>query len=469
MSYFNINSEFNQNTAYSIIRDAIFKKEKNYVCSVESNNLTVVNKKYNYRIGLIKTFLFLSFAFFFPISQKISTINIGLLLIVTIISFKFSSFYFKTGLVLPICLYVLYCISLLYSSEMQLGIIEQKASLLVFPIIFMLNKSYKNHFNLILKYFVLGCISALIICEINAFYSSMDFSNFIFDSRIDKSMTFYDSLVYDQNFFFSYNFSFIHQAVYFSMYFLLAIAILFYYKIFKSSIIQNAFLIFLFFGIFQVLNKASFIILFPILMIKVYTVIKNKRNARIYILLFFIFSVPIFILNPRFKNFQQKRFIINQSDLKVKDFKKIRNIKSNDYNFRVMLWASALDLIKENPLIGIGAGGSHNRLYEVFAVKRQWYDKTEKYHAHNQYLQILLDLGIIGFSVFIFLLISFLCKVFKYNNENLKLIAINFALIIIINFLFESMFERYSGISFFVFFYCLFISDYSTEERLQGT
>ena len=30
-------------------------------------------------------------------------------------------------------------------------------------------------------------------------------------------------------------------------------------------------------------------------------------------------------------------------------------------------------------------------------LKRQWYDKNEKYHAHNQYLQILLDIDLIGF------------------------------------------------------------------------
>lgn len=436
-----------------------------------SNNLTVANKKYNYRIDLIKMFLFLSLAFFLPISQKISTINIGLLLIVSIISFKFSSLNLKKGLVLPICLYILYCISLLYSSEMQLGIIEQKASLLVFPFIFMLNKSFKNHFNLILKYFVLGCVSALIICEIHAFYYSMDFLNFIFESRIDKSMTFYDSLVYDQNFFFSYNFSFIHQTVYFSMYFLLAVSILFYYKIFKNSLIQNAILVFLFFGIFQVLNKASFVILFPILMIKVYTIIKNKKKARIYLLLFFIISVPIFISNPRFKNFEKKRFIINQSDIKVKDFKKIRNIREeqNDYNFRVMQWSSALDLIKEHPLIGIGAGGSHNRLYEVFAVKRQWYDKTEKHHAHNQYLQVLLDIGILGFLPFLLIFWELLKVFYKSTNKVYENVVLSFFLIIGLNFLFESMFERYSGISFFSFFYCVFISNKSKEKWLQGT
>ena len=77
-----------------------------------------------------------------------------------------------------------------------------------------------------------------------------------------------------------------------------------------------------------------------------------------------------------------------------------------------MLWVSSVELIKENLIFGIGTGGSDNRLYEVFAVKRQWYDKNEKYHAHNQYLQILLDIGLIGFIPFILLFVYFFIRIY---------------------------------------------------------
>ena len=102
----------------------------------------------------------------------------------------------------------------------------------------------------------------------------------------------------------------------------------------------------------------------------------------------------------------------------------------------------------------------------MFAVKRQWYDKNEKYHAHNQYLQILLDIGLIGFIPFILLFVYFLRFCYYIKDKKLKMIAINFILIIGINFLFESMFERYSGISFFAFFYCLFISSRDRKYKL---
>tara|TARA_B110000046_G_scaffold173149_1_gene195506 strand:+ start:15137 stop:15538 length:402 start_codon:yes stop_codon:yes gene_type:complete len=131
-----------------------------------------------------------------------------------------------------------------------------------------------------------------------------------------------------------------------------------------------------------------------------------------------------------------------------------------------MLWVSSVELIKENLFFGIGARGSDNRLYEVFAVKRQWYDKNEKYRAHNQYLQIFLDIGLIGFIPFILFFVYFLRFCYHIKDKKLNMIAVNFILIIGINFLFESMFERYSGISFLIFFYCLFISSRDREDKL---
>tara|TARA_R110002049_G_scaffold2365_2_gene17251 strand:- start:8197 stop:9501 length:1305 start_codon:yes stop_codon:yes gene_type:complete len=415
----------------------------------------MTDKKYYYRIDLIKRYLFLSFAFFLPINQRISTINIVLLVVFSLLNLRKSKINFKTEFIPLIVLYFIYCLSLLYSSELQLSIIEKKASLLFFPIIFTFNRNIVKYYELIFKYFVLGCLVALIICEINAFYNSFNFEHFYFDSRVDKSISFYNSLIQEKNLFFSYNFSFIHQTVYFAMYMLFAITILLYKKIFKSKTIQYFIISILIMGVFQTLNKAGFIVLLFLALTKIYSIISNKKIAVISSILFLFFGCLVFILNPRVQNLSKKKFFIDESKIIEKDFKKIKNTKPTDTDFRVMLWVSAIEMIKEHPVIGIGAGGSHNRLYEVFAVKRQWYYSIEKYHAHNQYLQILLDIGIIGFSVFVFLFIYFLRKVFRNYDNNLKLIAINFVLILTINFLFESMFERYSGISFFAFFYCL--------------
>lgn len=408
------------------------------------------------KITLLRTLLY-SFAFLIPINQRISTINIGLILIVSLFNLKKEKLNFRLGLLFPVLLYLLYCISLLYSSEYQFNIIERKASLLVFPVIFSIFQLAKKDFMLLSKCFVYGCIVALIICQVNAIYNSIDFTNFIFDSRKDQTLSFYDSLTQDQNVFFSYNFSFLHQTVYFSMYLSFAITILLYYKVFNNRHVQNTVLFFIFLGLFQILNKASFIVVFIILIIKVYQLIRNKRLAVISSIILLVISTLLFISNPRFKSFN-KGLIIDESEIRIKDFRKIDNTNPNYYNFRVMLWHSAVDLIKKNPIIGIGGGGSEKKLYETFAVKRQWYSKDESYNAHNQYLQIFLDLGIIGFTIFTLIFIFFFKHIRKFEDKKLRILATSFIVIVGINFLFESMLERYSGISFFCFFFCGLIS-----------
>lgn len=409
-------------------------------------------RKFFQKINDIKI-LFLSFAFFLPINQKISTIIIGLLFLTSLLIIKKEKLHFKRELLLPIILYFNYCISLLYSSEIQFSIIEMKASLIVFPLIFMLNVNMKNYIQQILKYFILGCIVALVICEINAFYHSFDFINMVFNSKIDNNISFTESLTNDKNFFFAQRFSFIHQSVYFSMYLSFAIVILLYTKLFIKRI-QLIFIILLSFGIFQTLNKASLIIFLIILIIKGYQLIKEKRASKLFVIMMISIGVILFFINPRLKNFNTY-FNYDEPELVVENFKGMPNVNPSKTNTRILIWISALELIKKNPYFGIGAGRSHNRLYEVFAVKKQHYDKRYKLHAHNQYLQILLDLGIVGFIPFLLIFIFLLNIFYKLKQNNIRMIVLNGVLIIGINFLFESMFERYSGLSFFCFYYCM--------------
>lgn len=416
-----------------------------------------------YLLDDLQKWLFLSFAFLMPISQKISTLNVVLLVLISILNFKKDKFNINKEFIALIILYFAYCLSLLYSSEIDFSVVEQKASLLFFPFIFALNKYIRREYDLILKYFIFGCIFAVLICDINAVYNSLNFSDFSFNSTVDKSSGLYNSLTKDTNHFFSYNFSVLHQTVYFSMYLLFAISILLVKrKIIKSKKVRMVFLLILLIGVFQTLNKAGLLVLIIIVISYLFTVIINRKIAIVCAFLCSILGVILFSINPRFNKFKKTLLHQNMS-VKFKDYKKIDNKNPNHQNFRYMLWSSAIQIIKENPIIGIGAGGSHNRLYEVFAVKRQWYDKNEKYHCHNQYLQILLDLGILGFIPFLLTLNSFR----SFFSEH-KSIGASFILVIAINFLFESMFERYSGISFFSFFYCFFISFIDKEDKVIG-
>jgi O-antigen ligase len=63
---------------------------------------------------------------------------------------------------------------------------------------------------------------------------------------------------------------------------------------------------------------------------------------------------------------------------------------------RVGLWQDALQIITQNPIIGITGTGFDT--YQ-FMKRRSGYSDT-----HNYYVKVLLELGIVGFLAFLFLL-----------------------------------------------------------------
>jgi O-antigen ligase len=403
------------------------------------------------------------FCFVLPISQQISTILIGVILLLSIVNPKREFFTFRLSFLFLASIYLFYGLSLVYSQDLQLSVLELKASLFVFPIIFFLDKRLVESVNKIFKFFVLGCLSAVVICEINAIYHSFELQTLSFESSLDPEIGFMASVPQEKNYFFSQPFSFLHQTVYFAMYLLISLVILLKTDIFNRKICFFAGVLLIIIALVQLLNKASFLTLAILLFVEVATSNLKKRTKIIGLIAVLFTGIVFFIANPRFSQFNMK-FSYDQPERLNRNLEGMANTERSDTNTRILLWMSAWDLIKEHPIIGIGAGGSHRVLYETLAIKQQHYDKRVRFHAHNQYLQILLDLGILGFLIF-FLSLFFLFKEQKrIQSKTNRRLMLSILLIFLINFLFESVFERYSGISSFSFFACLIIA--MSQEKI---
>lgn len=100
---------------------------------------------------------------------------------------------------------------------------------------------------------------------------------------------------------------------------------------------------------------------------------------------------------------------------------------------RLMAWDASYEMIKDNPLFGVGAGN-----YEILSWKyaprlldeATMFTNTRVDKAHNEYVQIMADLGIIGFTIFlaiILVILSTYIDIFregrKRENENTFFIA----------------------------------------------
>ena len=91
-------------------------------------------------------------------------------------------------------------------------------------------------------------------------------------------------------------------------------------------------------------------------------------------------------------------------------------------NTRLLIWKTTFNMIKDKPLLGSGIGTFKMNYLDYQAVFLQKYPDYIKYsgkaaEAHNEYLQILAELGIPGFAVFLSILFVFYSLALKYLKE----------------------------------------------------
>lgn len=89
---------------------------------------------------------------------------------------------------------------------------------------------------------------------------------------------------------------------------------------------------------------------------------------------------------------------------------------NNSIGIRTQVWHAALQLFKENPLFGIGYGEFSNTV----KLKQQQLSISPSalgYHAHNDYLQLLAEMGLLGLSSILLLFIGSIFVVFKRTSE----------------------------------------------------
>lgn len=115
---------------------------------------------------------------------------------------------------------------------------------------------------------------------------------------------------------------------------------------------------------------------------------------------------------------------------------------------RVFVWKAALEIIKQNVLVGVGTGDSKDKMLEMYQQKEMEAEYNAKLNAHNQYLNTGVSLGLIGISS----LIICLFIPFYFSLKERTFVVYGFVVIVAINLLFESMFEKQAGVVFYVFF-----------------
>lgn len=130
---------------------------------------------------------------------------------------------------------------------------------------------------------------------------------------------------------------------------------------------------------------------------------------------------------------------------------------------RLIAWERTLDLIRENPVLGVGAGDLDHDLQKVYTENKTLLIPENRMGPHNQYLETWVCVGLAGLALLLAALILSLRNGIRQSN----LFDLLLTVIFIISMFFESILERQIGISFFGFF-MVYLNDRRFLENFLG-
>lgn len=167
------------------------------------------------------------------------------------------------------------------------------------------------------------------------------------------------------------------------------------------------------------------------------------------------FCLMVLLLPPL-----QKRAINTYADLSTYQEKKS---DANDWSIslRFVAWETTWKVFEQSPIWGVGPADLRVEMNKVYEEDFPFITDYNKKNPHNQYLQTLGGLGLIGFSSLLYLLWVMLQSAHHQKNHLLLIVG----LVLMLSMLFESIIERQVGIVFFSYFLGLCCAQVTNETN----
>ena len=350
--------------------------------------------------------------------------------------------YSRSALTLAI-LFMIFFLSeaatLIYTENLSngLNIVFSRLSLLVFPLLFILPGQYlTKNVKFLTKIFAVGTVLYIIYCFLYAVIRSVSFvdGQVILNTHPPEG--------YWMSYFFGSFFSVNQHPSYAAMFVNLSILVAMesildsdnrkerYFWILSSMI--------LFASVYFLSSRAGFITIF--ITIPLYLFIKLKSSIKKFSLIIILISLIIagvFVV----KTNERINIILGY----VADGSIREKIASDG---RILIWKSALEVIKKNPLTGVGIGDVRDELMEIYENVGDEDIIKSRYNAHNQFIEITVEGGLISLFIFLSLVVYMVYTAITRQN----LILGQFLIIILVFFMFETVLYRLAGVSFFSLF-----------------
>lgn len=318
--------------------------------------------------------------------------------------------------------FALTLLGLIYTDDLSGALSKTQLLLpfLVFPLIFFSFRLSKSTIRFVFYCFSLGTLLSALIGVLRASY-------FRWNNLGD--------------YFYYHNFSVLvdKHTTYFSLFVVLSFLFIFR-EVLKSRIKYFYGSLILIFFILVLYITSVRISIIALMLGMIFIVFKEVQSKFKWLILLFPFILLSFYFSPNF----QKRFDLSDTE----------KGELHDFQFRKEHWQSVMETIHNNSILfGNGSGSSRDFLYETYRKYHLTSAYELEYNAHNQFLEFILDFGLIGFFAFLIMLIYLSVHFFKFSNS----LAFTVFLVFCIYFMTESLLQRHDGVTIFSLLMSLFL------------
>ena len=399
-------------------------------------------------------------AFLLPFAPKLVPYAVGIFFITSIISGsgKTALNAIKENIVLQsgLFFFLIFFFSALFAQNKgyAFALVSTKLGLLIFPILFalILPKKITPKITCITAlFFIAGSMWGLIEC----------FAVGIYKYVYEVSFTALDENSIGARHFLGARFSYNMHPSYFTLYLDLCLLFLFFNADVQHWLGKNTtFIIISIFslGIVLLASKAGIICTLLIYLYYAYNLIVSERKwkqASLLVLAFCSIFIVVLLATPELG----KRFTEMSNSLAEG---KLNSDAQKSSALRMLVWHASLELIEENPLLGVGIEHTHDAQVRKYA--QLGYEGAEKYelNSHNQFLQTAVMAGLVG----LFILLIWLGSVIRHFFFTKNNVAILFILLVAFNLQVEAMFEAQTGVLFIAFWVYFFWASIKQETQV---
>jgi hypothetical protein len=393
-----------------------------------------------------------------PLPYIVNSIAVILFAAYTLFTAKTYKLSFPVVLLLPVLLYGLMAVSVIWSIDASESVraLSKELSLLVIPLSFLFYKPDSSAKSFVLKNFSYGMAAYAVLYLARAgvrYFITGAADVFFYHELVTKDVNaIYVSVLFSVAFFYFLAKSGKKASDYVGLALTLLLIILLSSK---NIIVINIIIIFIYYLFFAPLSKAlrvssAVLVVGAVIGLGYFSKIKDRVMSE---------------LVQTQKEAQHNHIGVNK--LTVYEAYTLPKFTQNDYfngtAFRVYQVRIFKEMLQEDSIVftGYGLNASLNKIKEK-GVEHNVYrgdGKQYGYHMlnfHNQYIEVFADLGIFGILLLIFI------QIFNLKNalKSKDFVHIAFAILMISLFLTESFLWRQRGVVFFTMLYCLYNTAY---------